>query len=337
MTDTGPTYFTVSNEPYFLGAVAMINSLRLTGNRGEIVLLDMGLTAAQRNRLEPHVRIFDAPAEVKRLPMLVKPFPYLLEPQGRVVIIDSDMIVTRPFDPILEQAASGKVCAFEDGMDRWIAEWESALGLAKPLRRQDYVNSGFVAFSTEHQPDLLRRWWEACHEISNDQTMWGGRDGDDPFFFADQDALNALLMSEVEADALAFSPGPEAPAPSVGGGTDWLSLVKIEDKTTLRCSIDGTSPYLLHYLGIPKPWQRQSWMRVERDAFVELMPRVLCGDDVAIRMDRGELPPWCRPGALAGAARSALGTVNHGSRRILARVPPDFRRRLAVAVRRMGK
>jgi hypothetical protein len=38
----GVTFYTVSNEPYFLGTVALLNSLRKTGNDGSFVVLDAG-------------------------------------------------------------------------------------------------------------------------------------------------------------------------------------------------------------------------------------------------------------------------------------------------------
>lgn len=327
-----PTFFTVSNEGYFLGAVCLINSLRLTGNRGEIVVLDTGLSASQRARLEPHVTLFEAPDEVRGTPMLLKPFPHLLDPQGTVVIIDSDMIVTRSLDPIVEQAHAGKVCLFadiEDQRNRRLDEWEQAFGLAAPPREgQHYLNAGFMSFSTDHHPGLLPRYWELCKEIPFEGTMVAHAGYDSPFWAGDQDALNALLMSEVPAEAVVEMPEAEGPS------ADWLGQVRIEDRQTLSCSFEGHEPFLLHYWGGPKPWQPQSWMRVAHDAYVDLMPRVLFADDVTIPVDPGELPAWIRPGVAARFELSALGAMNVGARKLLERVPDDARRRLAKAARR---
>ena len=41
-------FYCVADERYFLGAVGLINSLRLVGHTEPIFLLDCGLTAAQR-------------------------------------------------------------------------------------------------------------------------------------------------------------------------------------------------------------------------------------------------------------------------------------------------
>jgi hypothetical protein len=335
MADGAPTFFTVSDERYFLGAVCLVNSLRLTGNDGEIVVLDTGLSEAQRRRLEPHVRLFEAPNEVRGTPMLLKPFPHLLDPSGTVVIIDSDMIVTRSLDPILAQTRAGKVCLvsdIEDQRDRRIPEWEQAFGLAGPPREgQGYLNAGFIALSTDHHPDLLRRYWQLCKEIPYDRTMGAGGAYDQPFWAGDQDALNALLMSEVDAEAIVALPELEGPS------ADWLGEVVIEDERTLRCSLHGHAPYLLHYWGGPKPWNRQSWMRVQRDAYVALMPRVLFADDVAIPVDPGELPAWMRPGAAGSASLGALSILNGGARALLERVPKDARGRMAKGVRRLAR
>jgi hypothetical protein len=45
------THYTVSDHRYFLGTVALLNSLSLTGTVGELVVLDAGLRPKQRNDL----------------------------------------------------------------------------------------------------------------------------------------------------------------------------------------------------------------------------------------------------------------------------------------------
>jgi hypothetical protein len=311
--------------------VILLNSLRLTGNGGEVVVLDIGLTPAQRRRLEPHARLVEPPGEVRDAPMLVKSFPHMLEPEGVTVVIDSDMMVTRPLDPIVEQAAAGKVCLFadiEDQRHRWIPEWEQAFGLAQPPRRQHYLNAGFIALSTTHWPDLLRRYWECCERIPAGHTMASDAPYEQPFWGGDQDAINALLMSEVDEEAIVELPEAEGPS------ADLLGAVRVRDERTLECELRGRRPYLMHYWGGPKPWQRQAWMRVRRDAFVTLMPRVLFGPDVPVRMDPRELPRWARPGRVGGAELSALTLLNGGARLALRAVPRHTRARLARAIRR---
>ena len=59
-----------ATQRYFLGAVAMINSLRLNGHREPIYLLDAGLSDDQRQLLAAEVTIVEAPSEAP---------PYLLK------------------------------------------------------------------------------------------------------------------------------------------------------------------------------------------------------------------------------------------------------------------
>ena len=92
------TFYTVTTADYFIGLVALLNSLRLTGHQQELVVLDDGLTPAQRERLEPHVTLVELPGFDPGLPVLKKTFPDLLSPAGVVTQIDTDMIVTGSLD-----------------------------------------------------------------------------------------------------------------------------------------------------------------------------------------------------------------------------------------------
>ena len=327
------TFFTVADERFFPGAVCLLNSLRLSGNDAELVILDAGLTASQRQRLDGHARVVALTGEALAQPLLLKSFPHTLDPHGTVVVIDSDMIVTRSLDPVLEQVESGKVCMFadiEDQRHRFIPEWEEAFGLGAPLRRQNYMNAGFIALSTHHHPDLLRRYWELCHRIPPEQTLVGGGGYDQPFWGGDQDAINALLMSEVQAEAVVELPEEEGPSPEL------LHEVRIVDERTLACELRGHRPYLLHYWGGPKPWAPNAWLRVSRDAYVRLMKRVLFAHDAPVPMDPRELPLWLRPGPVGSAILALLSAVNRAARRALALVPTGPRRRFARAVRRLA-
>jgi hypothetical protein len=142
------TFYAVGDSRYFLPLVALLNSLRLTGHQHELVVGDCGLTADQRAQLRPCCRVFPLRDQTQRHPVLFKPFPYLWRPTGTVVIIDADMIVTGPLEPILSLAGQGKICAYPDpDHDRWFAEWQQLFDLAGAPRHQTYVSSHFVAFS----------------------------------------------------------------------------------------------------------------------------------------------------------------------------------------------
>jgi hypothetical protein len=295
--ERGVTYYTISDSRYFVGTAAMLNSLRLTGNHGEVVVLDRGLEPGQRTRLERHARVVDIDDDRLGNPVMLKAYPQLLGADGTIVIIDSDMLVTEPLEPIVTQAAAGKVCLFPDhwsDYDRWFAEWETAFSLRAPLRRRRYLNSGFVALSTQHWPDLLSRWWEACAALPPDLVFAAE---DSPFRDGDQDALNALLMSEVPEDAVGELPASGEAHP------DALLDVQVLDAGNLVCAIDGNHVTILHASGRPKVWHAEGWRRVRaRDAHTRLLPRVLLAADVPLRLDPTELPVWLRDGRKGSAS-----------------------------------
>ena len=143
------TYFTVSNHAYFLGTVALLNSLRVTGNLDPLVVLDAGLLPGERALLEPHADVVSMP-EDRGNPVLLKPFPHVIGATGVILVIDSDIIVTSSLESTIDLARAGKICLcpawVEAARTRWFAEWESTLELRAPLRREDWLHDGFVLF-----------------------------------------------------------------------------------------------------------------------------------------------------------------------------------------------
>jgi hypothetical protein len=309
--DTEVTFFTISDRGYFLGTVALLNSLRLSGNEGPLMVLDLGLTASQRDRLGQHARIVTMPGEHSR-PWMLKAYPRFFDPQGVVVIIDSDMIVTHSLRYVVDKVLAGKICVFPDHFSQWnrsFTEWETDLQLKRPLRRQTYVNAGFIALSTKRWPDFLPRFEEVLERIPA-ESLHSGAEMTDPFWGADQDALNALLMSEVRPDEVEILAAEHEVHP------DALQRTTIIDLGTLECRVDGIRPAILHYGMQPKAWDRIGWLRIRRDAYVRLFSRVVCGEDVSLRVPSQQLPMWLRPSiggkitlASLDAAHSMISTV----------------------------
>lgn len=315
MTGVAATLYTVCDARYFLGVVALRNSLAITNPGVELVVLDRGLTEAQRRRLEPWCRL--APVDPAIPAHSLKPHALELGPQGVVATIDSDMIVTAPLDELFASAEEGRVVAFEDPhADRWFAEWEGPLALPGPPRRQPYVNAGFVALSAERQPDLLARWRDACARLPVRQD--DGDDWADPFRDRDQDALNAVLMSAYPRRDLEVRPAREAPL------MEELRRTRLEDPASLRCTLDGAPVAILHAAGPRKPFAAA---RLEWSAYARAMPRVLLGPDVPVRMAREEVPPWLRGSAAAEALGRAIGGVNDLARGALGLLPEGLRAR----------
>ena len=286
------TYFTTSDRNYFVGTVALINSLRLTGHGGEVVVLDLGLDESQRRRLAT-VATVEPPSVAPRAYPKALPDPGWV--RGRIVLLDSDMLVVASLGDVLEKAANGSICLFPDPDHRWFEEWQRELALKAPLRRERYTNSGFVAFSAEHWPWLLERWSELNEHVADMP-----RRRPDPYRDPDQDALNALLMSEVPANRVDIQPEWRHAHP------DSLPRVRIANERELACTDEGREVTILHHSLKPKTWGPWGWRRDARQAYIRLLPRVLFWEDVPLRLEHQEVPIWLRPTRFGNFTRRGL-------------------------------
>jgi len=300
------TYYTTSDSRFFIGTVAMINSLRLTGHQGQVVVLDLGLTEDQRRRLAQVGRV-EAP-HVTPGPSR-KAFPAPQRTTGRIVMIDSDILVVSSLRHLFEAVDRGKICVCHDPDHRWFAEWQKQLALRAPLRRgQRYANAGFVAFHAERWPWLLERWAEVRSCVPKERLGIESY----PFRDSDQDPLNAVLMSEVPPGAVHVEPDWAHAHPPA------LPHVQVVDERALTCT-DGRHPVtFLHHSGVPKAWELAGWRRDFREAYIQLLPRVLCDDDVALRLGQHEIPWWLRPTISGGLAFRIQPQAKRVSRRIRA-------------------
>ncbi len=329
-----PTYITVADSGYYLGAVALLNSLRLTGNTGELVVIDRGLSEAQRRSLEPHARLLElSPEDVAKHAYFQRQLVYRYGLEGVLVFLDSDMLVTASLAPIVEQAAAGKIVVYPNhpsGWQRFFPEWEQVFELEAPLRRQRYANAGLVALSTEHWPEFLPRWERACAHIDPARIFDGN--WHQPFWAGDQDALNALLMSEMPADGVAEGDqGETLLFDSVNDGT-------VEDESTLRLTLNGVPVRFIHYGLSPKAWQPRGWRRIrEDDTYARLLPRVLFGDDVTLRLEGTRVPIWIRPGPLGRLALVGIGGANTVAGMIARRDIAPVKRRLAALRQKVAR
>jgi len=292
--DAAPSFFTVSDSRFFVGTAAMLNSLRLSGNDGELVVIDAGLTEEQRKRLERAATLVDVPPDVASgHPLLVKPTADLFR-KGIIVLIDSDMLIVGRLDEAVAAARDGKIFVYPDHeatAERRFELWEGAFDLASPLRPRRYVNAGLVALATDHWPHFFERWRSACARVP---VAAIGRDPKNPFSRGDQEVLNALLMSEISDDAQHVGAEGQSLHPDV------LRDVEVVDEERLACLYGGQPPTILHYSLAPKPWELRAWRRLRTtDAYVRVFPRVAFRDDLAVRLRPDEVAPWLRPGRLA--------------------------------------
>jgi hypothetical protein len=255
----------------------------------------------------------------------MKPYPYLLDASGTVVVIDSDIVVTARLGDAFDLARDGKIVAapawLESTRNRWFAEWEQALQLRAPLRREEWLHNGFVVVSTRHWPHLLKRWWELCELVPAEQA----RLDDQPFNAPDSDALNALMMSEIPRSALALLPDGD----EVFGGN-----AVIEDVQTLHCTFRGRPTRLLQYTDSPKPWQTRGWVRAGATGYARIMRRLLFAPDAPLRLLPSDAPLWLQPspgGRLAlagrGAANRTIGWTSHRLPEPARKLVRDWRRK----------
>lgn len=309
--DSRFTIYTMGDSNYFVGIIALINSVFLTMDDSEVavVVLDLGLSPRQRDLIGRHCRVMDRTAELQGHPWYLTPYAYFDEPDGTIAIIDSDIIVTRSLTNILQTAESGSICVYPDpDSTRWFDSWEEVFSLRAPLRpKAPYMNAGFVALSTEAQPEFLRRWWDLCQLIAQRDQV--GTTPEPALKYAGQDALNALLLSEISPDATNL-----LPTGSVRYSADQMAEIQVQDLHTLACVANGHPVDILHSIGAPKAWQRAAWRSVRPTGFLRLLRRVLLGDDVRIRLGNDDLVPWLRAGTVGRVALTYFYGVNFATR-----------------------
>jgi hypothetical protein len=289
----GTAFYCVSDARYFLGAVGLVNSLRLLGHREKIFLLDCGLMPEQSRLLDPHVTLVRAPSNTP--PTLLKEIAPLRHPAESMVLIDTDVVVTRPLTELIGNASRGHVVAFKNDLDRFVPAWGEVLDLG-PVRRQPYLSFAFVAMGGSLGVQILRLIEDRQTRIDFDQTYWRKREMTDyPLLFADQDVLNAILASRVGADRVIALEQRLAALPPFNGLT-------VSDERLLGCAYeDGVEPYLLHHW-LVKPWLE----RTHDGAYSRLLRRLLVSADVAVRVPESQLPLWMRTGLLAYADRKRV-------------------------------
>ena len=328
-----PVFCSIVDSAYFLGAVALVNSLRLTGHTGEIAFLDVGLNEGQRAFLEQEATVHDGLIGSGWLSVFAKPMLGLVNPDRIVVILDNDLVITGSLEPLVRAAEEGAIAVFsQPDSTRWFAEWEQLFSLQQPLRRGPYVNGGCVALSTGRWRGFLSRWYEvgesvAAARASRSFLLRQQEVVSDPVGYNEQDTLNALLMSEVPESALRVWAHDLTPF--------WEERhdVRIIDSRSLRCDARGQALLFLHSTGQPKPWQPRGWLKLRFRAFNRLLTRVLVGEDAPLRLRPEQIPPWLQPGLrgrLLEHSGAAIARMAYGS---LAIVPRGLRARITAASR----
>jgi len=283
-------FYCVADARYFPGAVALINSLRLVGHAEPVRLLDLGLTPDQRELIGSQATLVEGDPATP--PWLAKTVAPLADPAPVTVMIDADMIVTRPLTELVEAARDG-VVVFRNDTDRWVDRWGELLDLG-PMRRRPYVSSGLVLAGGATGAETLRLLDDRQRRVDIGRTFAGSDDDGYPFRYPEQDVLNAILATRIAEERIRTLDNALAPNPPYRG-------VRIADEATLRCTGPAGEPFVLHQF-VRKPWLEPTYHGV----YARLMSRLLLADDVAIRVPPETLPRRMRRGPLASAER--LGT-----------------------------
>jgi hypothetical protein len=312
MTDAA--FYCVADERYFLGAVAMINSLRLHGHTEPIFLLDRGLRGDQRDLLGREVRFVEGPAEAP--PWLQKTIAPLLHPADVIVLIDSDMIVTRPLGRLIDRARGGRLVAFRNDRDRFVPEWGELLDLGT-ARRGPYISSGLVFMDGGLGEQVLRLLEDRQARVDLDLTFARQNAAGYAFLYPEQDVLNAIIATRLDPDQVDALGNELAPNPPYRG-------LRLTDEARLRCSHqDGSEPYVLHQF-VRKPWLEPMYHGI----YSRLFARLLLATDLAIRIPEEHVPLRMRSGIRARAERLVVNVVDLGRWYLGERLPAWGRRRL---------
>jgi hypothetical protein len=311
---SGTAFYCMSSREYFLGAATLINSLRLAGHRQPVFLLDCGLDPEQRRLLEPEAVVVDAPAGEP--PYMLKTVLPLSHPAEVMVLIDVDMIATRPLTELIDGAGRGEVVAFANAYDRFVEAWGPELGFGE-ARRGRYVSSGLVALGGAEGAEVVRLLDDRLRRVDFARTVFGSAEPAYPFHYADQDVLNAILATTVEPERVRVLDNRLAPNPPYRG-------LRIEDLQALRCSYrDGTEPFVVHQY-LRKPWLDRTYDGV----YSRLQRHLLAREDVPVRVPAEAIPSRLRPGAHGAVQRAAINLRDYPRWRYGASVPRPIGRHI---------
>jgi hypothetical protein len=283
------SFYTVSDSRHFLGAVALVNSLRLAGHGEPIYLADCGLSAGERTFLSAEVRI--VPTKLGASAPLLKWAAPGIHPAETQILLDADLIVLQPLTPLLEGARSGKVVAFADPVWRFCREWGELLhlGPARPVR---YCNAGALALPRLWAEENLPLVRDVQSRIGLSGSPLESRISDYPFFFPDQDVWNAVLATRTAPRELVVLEQRLAPHPPFDG-------LKQMTGDELACRYaDDTAPYLLHHVG-RKPWLAAT----PANLYSQFLPRFLLAADLPLHLPESAVPARFRPGTLGALER----------------------------------
>jgi hypothetical protein len=308
-------FYTVSDARYFIGTVALLNSIRLAGHQEPIFISDCGLDEKQRKLLEPVATIVDASSV--GAPHHAKLCAAIVHTADLSILIDSDVVLVRRLDELTARASRGAVTGFADPYEhRFDPRWGPLLGLGE-LTPRTYVNAGLLLIPRTLSGRLFPEVERAQAQIELSETRFGRGNPEAPFYYVDQDVWNALFASNVLDGNVDVLPSRLAPHPPFKG---------LRARGNEYVFDDGLAPFVLHHV-LAKPWLEQT----RQNLYSQLLPRLLLAPGLPIRLDEDDVPLRLRPGATGAAARAYADAVS--TTRLL-RGRLGIRPRLSVWLRR---
>jgi hypothetical protein len=316
MPSSGAAIYTLVDDRHFVGAVALVNSLRRAGHREPVHVLDCGLARWQAELLAAEATVVRGEGKGIPPPLRKVELP-LARPAEVSLLVDADVIVLRRLDAVIAAAADGAVVAAEDPVrDRFHPEWAALLGL-DGVSRGPYLNTGLVVVSGQRGAELLRAFAGAQTRIDFARSIWTDGDADDPFYYLDQDVFNAVVRSGANPLPVEVLPARLAPHPPFAG-----LVATAGDPFALRYE-DGVEPLVLHHVG------RKPWLHSTRETpFVHLLRELLSAGPICL--DPRLVPLRLRPGLAAALdrRRASVFAALHSQRGRL-----GLRRRVARGLR----
>lgn len=305
-------FYSLTGRDFFPGLVGLLNSLRLMGHSEPLYVLDCGMDPRQRELLDPHAKVLDAPGDVP--PSLLKLVAPMSHPAETMVLLDADLVVTRPLTELID-AAAGRVVGFSNDVQRFFERWSDLLDLG-PLRRGPYLTSSSLFVDGSLAAELLPLAHDRQLRVDRRSTWLGDGPESHPLYYMDQDVLNAVILSRLSPEqVVALAQRLSATPPFAG--------LRIVDDRSLRCAYeDGVEPYVLHHF-FRKPWL----VAMRSNPYSRLLSRLLLGPDATLRLDPTDLPLRMRPGVLGSTERLRVDLLVGG--------PAYLRRRLRGRPRRI--
>jgi hypothetical protein len=209
-----------------------------------------------------------------------------------VVLLDADVIVTRPLTELISRASQGFLIGFENDRQRYFGEWASLLRL-EGLRRAPYLSTSAMFMDGSLAEDVIPLARERQMSVDRRGTWLERGSESHPLYYLDQDVFNAVVASRLRQDqVIALDRRMSANPPFPG--------LRLVDRGSLRCMYqDGTEPYMLHH------WAKKPWLvRMRSNVYSRLLTRLLLSSDVPLQFPASDLPLRLRR-SLAGRAEQA--------------------------------